>query len=143
MEGDIDSRVLEQGISDLTEIIVNAGRESGHVREFKLNACRKGVRGEEDSWYDEELREQGRKFTEGQRIFFDLQTDENRIWMCQQRNVYRKMCRQKKKEFNRRKSERLYELSKSNPKQFWREVKGGDTKRGAPDLDFYEHFKKV
>ena len=75
LEGDIDSRVLEQGISDLTEIIVNAGRESGHVREFKLNACRKGVRGEEDSWYDEELREQGRKFTKGQRIFYELQTD--------------------------------------------------------------------
>ena len=143
LEGDIDSRILEQGIYDLTEIIVNVGREVGHVKECKLNACKRGVRGEEGSWYDDEVRDQGRKFTEGQRRFYDMQTDENRVWMCHQRNVYRKMCRQKKREFNRQKSERLYELSKSNPKQFWREVKGGDSKKAIPDLDFYEHFKNL
>ena len=50
---------------------------------------------------------------------------------------------EQKKTFNRRESERLYELSKSNPREFWREFKGGSQRREIPDLNFFEHFKNL
>ena len=49
--------------------------------------------------------------------------------MCVERNIYRKMCRSKKKEFNRNEAQRLVELSRTNPKLFWKDIKKNSEKK--------------
>ena len=44
--------------------------------------------------------------------------------MCEERNKYRKLCRDKKREFKQKEAEKLVRLGKSKPKEFWREIKG-------------------
>ena len=63
--------------------------------------------------------------------------------MCIERNRYRKLCRQKRAEYNRLESIKLVELSKRDPKQFWREIKPQREHTGLPDCDFYSHFKQL
>ena len=61
--------------------------------------------------------------------------------MCTQRNIYRKVCRLKRRIYNRKEAESLADLSRSNPRVFWDKVKSNKKKQGLPGLDFYEHFK--
>ena len=55
--------------------------------------------------------------------FLEERTEENRVWMCCQRSGYRKMYRDKKREYNRMEANRLLNVSKKDPKEFWREIK--------------------
>ena len=62
--------------------------------------------------------------------------------MCEQRNLYTKVCRNKKSEYNRKESQTLEEQSRKNPNEFWKRLKyNKKEKSGLPDLDFYTHFK--
>ena len=48
-------------------------------------------------------------------------SEESWVWMCEQRNLYRKVCRNKKREYNRKESQTLEELSrKKKPNEFWK-----------------------
>ena len=53
------------------------------------------------------------------------------------------MCRQKRGEFNRQESIRLVELSKREPKTFWKEIKSNRKGTGLPDCNFFGHFKTL
>ena len=86
------------------------------------------------SWYDKECRIEGDKFKEYQKHYYETGLDEDRIFMCQQRSVYRSKCRDKKREFCKKEGDRLVELSKKNPKMFWRELKGHKKKGGTTRL---------
>ena len=45
--------------------------------------------------------------------------------MCSERSKYRKLCRVKKRDYNRGEAQRLAEISDKDPKTFWKEIKGG------------------
>ena len=142
--GNTNTEVLESSISELCNTLLSAG--SGHVRNIKQRSTHGGSRinvNKAPGWYDEELRHQARRFREGELRYYENRSHESRVYLCAQRNLYRKMCRSKKKVFNRNESERLYNLSKSNSRQFWKEVKGGGSKNVLPNLDFYNHFKNL
>ena len=63
--------------------------------------------------------------------------------MCMERNRHRKLCRQKRGEFNRQESLRLVELSKREPRAFWKEIKSNRKGTGLPDCNFFGHFKTL
>ena len=48
--------------------------------------------------------------------------ENNRLKMCLERSIYRKMCRNKKAEFNRNEAKKLIDLSKTNAKLFWTKI---------------------
>ena len=56
--------------------------------------------------------------------FWETKSDEDRVFMCEQTNIYRAMCRDKKRGHNQGEASKMVKLSKSDPKRFWREVKG-------------------
>ena len=85
-------------------------------------------------------------FYDAQSRHTDDETDENRMLMCTQRSRYRKVCRLKRKEYNISEARRLFAISRSNPKLFWKEVKSKSGKnKGRPpeNCDFFTHFKNL
>ena len=103
---------------------------------------REGTQGRRQaSWYDEECSNQQKVFSEYERRYYEEQTDENRVLMCTQRNVYRKLCRRKRSDYERIESERLLGLSKSDPKMFWKKINPKKHDSEKPDIGFFDHFK--
>ena len=141
--------VLEHGIKKLGDLLTKAG--SGHINKVggqgrgdsKKEGGNGRKRGEGGAWYDGDCQRQKDIFLEGQRRYRELDTEEARVWMNTQRNIYRKICRSKRREYLGQEAERLSELSRTNPNAFWREVKGKKKRAGLPDLDFFEHFKNL
>ena len=69
--------------------------------------------------------------------------DENDLkQLCITRNSYRKLCRNKRNEYNFNLANDLVLLSKENPKLFWRKIK---RKRKITNsfCDFHSHFKNL
>ena len=108
--------VLEDVVVGVTDILVTAG--SGHIHTVKQGSGGNVQGRRKASWYDEACAKQHKVFLECERRFYDERSEENRASMCVERNVYRKICRQKINEFKRDLSVRLFDISKSNPKAF-------------------------
>ena len=63
--------------------------------------------------------------------------------MCEHRSIYRNMCRLKKREYNQKEADRLVYLSKKEPRQFWREIKGDKKREVSRECDFFNHFQQL
>ena len=64
--------------------------------------------------------------------------------MCKIRNEYRRitLCRKKRKQFNDQNATELLDLSKKNPKQFWKRIKSKN-KDTTGKCNFFNHFKNL
>ena len=136
-----DTAVLERSVVELSEVLVSAGE--GHVHTVRTGSG--GIRKKRASaaWYDTACEQQRKAFEECERKYHDDQTEESRIGMCMQRNMYRKLCRSKRREHKRAESVRLTELSRRDPKAFWKEIRPKKVDAGVPDCDFFNHFKNL
>ena len=137
LDSNLDRDLIDSVLQDLTEIMtgVSNGRqtEKGRVK----------VQTQGGKWYDKECKSQQLVFFEARATYFDNKSDDNRVRMCKERSKYRKMCRQKKGGYNRQEAELLVELSKKDPKRFWKKIKGDRKKTIVGNCDFYSHFKEL
>ena len=137
LDSNLDRDLIDSVLQDLTEIMtgVSNGRqtEKGRVK----------VQTQGGKWYDKECKSQQLVFFEARATYFDNKNDDNRVRMCKERSKYRKMCRQKKGGYNRQEAELLVELSKKDPKRFWKKIKGDRKKTIVGNCDFYSHFKEL
>ena len=92
-------------------------------------------------WYNEACRLQRVRFWEIESRYRKTGEEEDRLWMCRERNNYRRICRKSRTDYNRQEAQRLLVLSKKDPKAFWNDVNSNKAKDKLPDCDFYEHFK--
>ena len=53
-------------------------------------------------WYDRECKVQRERFIEQQKRYFDAGEDSDRVMMCEERNIFRSLCREKKREYNQK-----------------------------------------
>ena len=143
-----NGEMLEDSLSDFTNILLGAG--SDHIKEVKISlgsnktkskVAKAGASGAQ--WYDKECYDQSKIFREFELRYYDTELEQDRVNMCEQRSRYRKLCRDKKREFEQQKAEKLVKLSKSKPKEFWKEIKGDKKKGEVNQCNFYEHFKNL
>ena len=158
----IECDVLEEGVLNLRDIIIDAG--AGHIKQIREGrglGGRGGAISEEGdggnrgrggrnrnregggAWWDQECARQRGIFHESQRRHADLGTEATRAWMIMQRNSYRKLCRTKRREYMGQEAHRLWMLGQSDPNAFWKEVKGEKPKKETPKLDFFNHFSNL
>ena len=149
LKGNRSIDTLEHAVAEVGDIIVEAG--SGHMKRVARktdNEVRGGSvtvgGGKGGKWYDLDCRKQKEKFGYKNKKYLETGDEEDRVQMCVERNIYRKMCRKKKSEYNRKKAIELVELGKADPKRFWSEIKTKNSKdEGLPDCNFYDHFRKL
>ena len=63
--------------------------------------------------------------------------------MYEQRNIYRRICREKSAQYRRNEADNLLKLSKTDTKAFWRKIRGKRVNEGMEGCDFYNHFKNL
>ena len=120
------SEGIDHVIGQFTDILTEAG--SSHIREISVGRESnmdnnfKGAK-----WYDQECKKQREKFGEYELRYYETGEESDRIIMCEERNIYRKMCREKR-DFNQKEADSLVLLSKKDPKGFWYEIKGNENK---------------
>ena len=140
-----EGKELENYIKEFTEVLLEAGAD--HTKEVKLfkgnREDRKRVSDKKNGWYDNDCYKQGKIFKGYESRYWFTGTDEDRVAMCEQRNIYRKLCKEKKAKFYRSEAEMLAKLSKSEPKEFWRKIKGNSGRDELGHCNFYEHFKNL
>ena len=86
---------LESAIHILTETF----EEAGQVQNCKVGRVHISKRGSD--WYDNDCAEQRFVFTERRKVYNTDNSDENRKQMCQERSMYRAVCRKKRAAFKR------------------------------------------
>ena len=128
--------VLDDCVSRLNEVALSAGREH-RVRVGHLGHEYKGGK-----WYDFECAERRVLFTEAERLFIATGDPNDRAAMCAARSDYRKCCRLKRKLYKSSQAEALLDMSKHNPKQFWRKIKPKN-KNKLGNCNFEEYFKDL
>ena len=138
-----ETAILDSAIMKITSIITNAG--SGHIKVIhnSHNQSTKTKHKQLNKWYDKDCSDQRKLFIESLNKYYFTYDPDDRINMSKERSRYRKLCRSKKTDFNRSEATRMLHLSKKEPKQFWREVKGDKSKSTLPKLDFFNHFKRL
>ena len=109
----------------------------GHIHTVRTGSAGRGKERASAEWYDRECADQRRVFEESEKHFHNDQSEVNRVSMSIRRNMYRKLCRNKKREYKKADSERLVELSKRDPKSFWREIRPKKVDVEEPDCDFF------
>ena len=141
LEGTSSCEVVEENLKKFTEILVKTG--AGHIKEVGKKSSSNGInRGQE--WYDSQCRSQKEIFRQYELRYYDTGLDEDRVAMCEQRSIYRNLCRKKKRELNQKDADRFVRLSRKDPKEFWREFKGfNDKNKGTSECNFYEHFSNL
>ena len=132
---------VEAILEQFTGILTDAG--SDHIREVNINKGGKGNIILGAKWYDKECREQRGRFIEYEKRYYQTFEDGDRVLMCEQRNIFRSLCREKKREYNQKEADRLVYLSKKDPKNFWREFKGNKDRVVDQECNFFEHFKQL
>ena len=134
--------VVDSSIEQLNSILKTAGKS--HIKEVHIGLTgRDKVKKGGGIWYDSECKKQSKIFKECETKFRDTGSEEDRVYMCEQRSIYRALCRTKKREFNQGEASKMVKLSKSDPKRFWREIKGNKIRERAGECNFYEHFKDL
>ena len=99
--GNRDTTVLEGSVVELCKVLVKAGE--GHIHTVRTGSAGRGKERASAEWYDRECADQRRVFEESEKHYHNDQTEENRVSMCMQRNIYRKLCRNKKGSTRRQK----------------------------------------
>ena len=137
---------VEECIEKFTDILLKNGAK--HTKEVNFNGnynktVRSDINESREGWYDKECYEQSRIFKEYETIYWETGLEEDRVAMCQQRNVYRRMCRDKKISFNQSEATNILKLSKTNSKEFWKKIKGKDNREKGNNCDFFQHFKDL
>ena len=145
LNGEIDEVSIDRCLSGVQDIFTEAG--TGHifntVNSNKDNVNKTHV---QNKWYDFECLQQRNMFYERLKRFKDTQQEEDRIALCKERNEYRKLCRIKRREFDRGKAKQLSQLSKQNTNEFWKQIKlinSNKSRAKLPDIDFFNHFKNL
>ena len=89
---------VEGCIKNFTDILLKSGTK--HTKEMKYNNNSKKVGTDFNEnrakWFDKECYEQSKIFKEYETIYRESLLEEDRIAMCQQRHLYRRLCRYKK-----------------------------------------------
>ena len=127
-------------LSRLDEVIKHASGSHVNKVSHANSSNNQTVNGER--WYDSNCREKKREFDCARRVFNETSNDLDKIRMCNIRNEYRKICRKKRRQFNEKNAGELLNLSKKNPKQFWKRIKS-KSKSTTGNCNFFEHFKKM
>lgn len=135
-----DKQGIDNCIVKLTDLIVFAGGDHIHVHNNKGSNFIKRTNA---IWYDFECREQRTTFLHTAKDYKNSNLTEDRLKMCKERSKYRRLCRAKKRIFNRKEAENLLLLSKRNSKQFWKQLKSTKVQSPLPNLNFHEHFKEL
>ena len=94
-------------------------------------------------WYDEELKNCQLSFLEARKKFQEENSDENRRIMVTKRNKYRKLCRNKKRQYDQKNAADYLRLAKQNPRDFWKKIKSKNKSSNTNKCNFFSHFQKL
>ena len=84
----MNSETIETSIDQLNSIFITAGKD--HIKEVYIGGESKGRnKNVGDQWYDQECVRQCKIFKECESRFWETGSEEDRIFMCQQRSINR------------------------------------------------------
>ena len=125
-------------VSKLSDVMTSAG-ECKHSNVGQTE-CKGRVN--QGKWYDSMCIEKRVLFNEAERTFARTGDPVDRHSMCVARNVYRKCCRLKRKEYKLSQAKALLSLNRHDPKQFWKKIKP-KKKKVIGKCNFHEYFKNL
>ena len=137
----LDDEIIDKYVLDLCNVINRAGKSHFVLFGNKNADENKNVQSINNFWYDSECRDKKRIFEIYEKKFRESNLDEDRVNMCNARNKYRKVCRYKRMAYQSEKANDLLNLSKNNPRKFWKVMK--KKKMPSGDCDFDSYFKEV
>ena len=142
-EENISETMIDNCIDDISKIfdhsakahtMYNSNKHSNNLMYNNKNTCT-------NQWYDLECINKKKEFDFALKMYNESGNLNDRLNMCNIRNSYRKLCRQKRNKHQIIASQKLLELSKVNPRQFWKKIRSnGKNKIGS--CDFNDYFKK-
>ena len=133
----INQNVVDECVNDLNNVLLYAGKShSVRIGRDNYYTSKCGI------WYDRECITKRDEFKKAEHAYRITGMEEDRISMCNKRNLYRKCCRHKRLLYQRMEAEKLLELSKKDARKFWKLLKSGkDAQIG--NCNFKDYFEKL
>ena len=99
----------------------------------------------QSKWFDEDCYIAKKKCVETRNTYMLLQTEQNRINMCENKASYKRLIKRKKNHFKYLEKKEIENLRYSSPREFWKLFKNTKTNAsGDIELDaFLKHFTKL
>lgn len=132
--------VIDNCISVLNTVLEYAAHPLLFTNTMPMNNSSKHT--VKNMWYDNECRLKKKEFDTAILVYKEESSNDNLKNLTTIRNSYRKLCRQKNSKYLSTLSSDLLELSKKNPKAFWKKIKRKN-KRTLGSCDFDLYFKNL
>ena len=132
----LSNDIIDECVNELSNIILSAG-ENHNICVKRAHPSTK-----KNSWYDNECREKLESFRIAERLYRLSNSEIDRVSMSNLRSSYRKCCRKKRQIKKVQEAQKLVNLSRSDPRGFWRKTKA---KRNfvLPTCDFHTYFQQL
>ena len=99
-------------------------------------------------WFDDDCREAKRRFFNSKHLYKINPSQVNKIRMLEERNIFAKLKRNKKYKYNLKQRENIAQLSKSNPRKFWKYINSSKNNKkhinsNVSESDFVKYFSTL
>ena len=138
-DDNFNESVLDDCVNNLNKIILTAGESH---KKINTNNSNKSSRPNSHIWYDSDCKDKRLLFECAERLFRNTGSDIDRVQMCEARKIYRKICREKRKQYQLNQANELAYLSSHNPKLFWNKIRNKN-KRELGNCDFLDYFRNL
>ena len=137
-----DHEVIDECINSLNNVLEHAALPLKHTYVTNDAKSCPFKNNQSNPWYDQECRLKRKEFDTAIKIYKDTPSTDNLNNLTSIRNTYRKLCRKKNNDYLSSLSLDLVQLSKKNPKEFWKKIKRKKRKI-IGDCDFDLYFKNL
>ena len=135
------------------ETLTNFLHEKANVifgKTFKINTNKsdKNSVNQKPKWFNEACFSAKQEFKTSRNNFSHNKTDENRISFTRARTKYNRARKKAKQKFKLKEGQRLENIAKTKPKQFWKSIKkcynkSKNSKNNVKLDDLYDHFNSL
>ena len=137
-DDNLNESIIDDCVNKLNDLFLTAGES--HKIKHNINSNKNS--NNQGIWYDSECKEKRLLFESAERLFRNSGSDTDRVVMCEERKIYRNICRQKRKQHQLNQANELAYLSSHNPKLFWNKIRNKKTRKSG-NCDFLNYFKNL
>jgi hypothetical protein len=144
---EIDARTVDQSIENFSQHLKHAALNifGSERKTFRNETPTKTFK--RNKWFNSQCLESKLTFKKARNLFLRNKTLENKLNFLNYKREYNKIKKKTKKLYNRKEGDRISNLAKSNPKEFWKNIKKQFKRNTSnPDIhidDMFNHFNSL
>jgi hypothetical protein len=137
---------VDSSVSSFT-LYITKNAQKHFSRRKQQNNKRHHTTFSHQKWFNKDCKNAKREFSMARNKFLRNKCERNKIQFLDKKRIYNRLKRQTKNHFKKQEGERISQLAKDKPKDFWKKIKYQYKHEiSSPEIDInelYEHFNNL